>query len=332
MDDRKKTKTQLFEELQALRQRLAALEMRQGTYPGGEPLPGNGRDLASAGLDITAGEAAEKDLRDARDQWERRVAQRIAELAQANERLRQDIAHRERVEEQLQNQQRLLRRLLDLQEKERKLIAYEIHDGFVQSATAALMNLETSSRLWHQDPTQVQESLQAALRLLGDSLAEARRLIRGLRPPILDESGIVAAVQSLAAESPERGGPQVEFVHHVQFDRLPPQLESIIFRIVQEALTNARRHSRSDRVRLAVLQQDGRIRIEVQDWGVGFDPAKVEEGHFGLEGIRQRARLLGGRADIQSAPGQGTRVTLEIPLLPSLPDSPPVGLPTHLQS
>jgi signal transduction histidine kinase len=100
----------------------------------------------------------------------------------------------------------------------------------------------------------------------------------------------------------------------MQAERLPGELETTIFRIVQEALTNVERHAESARAEVSITERDGVIRIEVRDRGVGFDPEAVVDGHFGLEGIRERARLSGGSAAIESAPGKGTTVTVELPI------------------
>jgi len=94
-------------------------------------------------------------------------------------------------------------------------------------------------------------------------------------------------------------------------------LENTIFRIVQESLANARRHSQSMKVRIRVVQREDGIRIEVQDWGVGFNPRKIAEGHFGLEGIKERTRLFRGAFTIRSSPGKGTRIVVQLPLLTS---------------
>jgi signal transduction histidine kinase len=88
-----------------------------------------------------------------------------------------------------------------------------------------------------------------------------------------------------------------------------------VFRILQETLTNARRHSASERVLVELHEADNRLLVVVQDWGVGFDSQHVPEGHFGLKGVQERARLLGGMARIESTPGQGTRIEVELPLL-----------------
>jgi signal transduction histidine kinase len=132
---------------------------------------------------------------------------------------------------------------------------------------------------------------------------------------ILDEMGLVPALTYLVDDIQKTGTPLAEFTHSVQFDRLASPLETAVFRIVQEGLANVQRHSNSPRVRVAMVQQGDRIRVEVEDWGIGFDPEKVQPNCFGLEGIRQRARLLGGSATIDSAPGKGTRITVDLPLV-----------------
>ena len=98
-------------------------------------------------------------------------------------------------------------------------------------------------------------------------------------------------------------------------DRLEPLLENTIFRIVQESLTNACKHSKSDRIRVEVVQQDEFIRIEVRDWGTGFDPDNIAASCFGLRGVQERARLLGGRATIESKAGEGTRIAVKLPVV-----------------
>jgi signal transduction histidine kinase len=108
--------------------------------------------------------------------------------------------------------------------------------------------------------------------------------------------------------------PHITFQHRVEFDRLAPTLENAIYRIVQESLSNAIRHSQSERVAVELTQQGDWVRILVQDWGRGFRPAEVGEGCFGLEGIRERARLLGGTAQIDGLPGQGARIQVELPI------------------
>lgn len=214
----------------------------------------------------------------------------------------------------MQENRRLIQELLDLQERDRQLVAYEIHDGFVQQATAALMHLRAFREMHGRDAEEAWETFDAAVRSVKESIDEARRLMAGLRPPVLDEAGVVAAIDYLSRDVHGGGTPQIEFSHAVQFDRLSPLVETTIFRIAQESLTNARRHSRSEKVRISLVQQGDRVRLEVQDWGVGFDPERVDNSRLGLQGIRERARMLGGLATIETSPDNGTRVVAELPL------------------
>jgi signal transduction histidine kinase len=144
---------------------------------------------------------------------------------------------------------------------------------------------------------------------------EARRLIAGVRPPILDESGVVEAIAHLVNELRRRKEPDIEFLNLVQFNRLVPVLENAMYRICQEALTNACQHSKSETVRVRLVQKNDRVRIVIRDWGIGFDPKAVLQSRFGLEGIQQRARLLGGSCSIRSKLGKGTRITVTLPVV-----------------
>ena len=111
-----------------------------------------------------------------------------------------------------------------------------------------------------------------------------------------------------------RGSLQVEFSHDLQFSRLARPLETVVFRIIQEAITNAEKHSGSDKVRLSLVQGDNQLQLEVRDWGVGFDPEGVGESRFGLRGMRERAQLFGGCATIDSSPA-GTRIIVGLPIV-----------------
>jgi len=216
---------------------------------------------------------------------------------------------------QLEKERRLLRKMLDLHEHDRRLIACEIHDGFAQQLTGARFNLEAFDRLQEKDPEDARKLFRLGLELLSSGITEARRLISGLRPPVLDELGVVAAVEYLVAEAREQGGPQIEFSKEVEFERLAQPLESAIFRIIQESLANARSYSQSDKVHVKLLQQGDHLKIGIDDWGVGFTPEDVKEDRFGLQSIRERARLMGGEATIEAVPGEGTHVVVEIPLV-----------------
>jgi PAS domain S-box-containing protein len=262
------------------------------------------------------------DLLHARQELESRVAERTAELSTANVSLRQQIAERRRVEADLRGNQQLMEQLLAAHERDRQLVAYEIHDAIVQHVTGSLMHIEGYHEACRSAGTTVaadhETAMQRALTLLRATIDEARRLISGLRPPIIDEMGVVAAIDYLVSEQARFGPIPVTFSHNVRFDRLTPLLEGGIFRIVQEALVNVQRHSASPRAEVRFWHEDDRVFIEVRDWGIGFDPEQVTEHRLGLRGIRERAKLLRGAAAIESAPGNGTCVRVELPLTPSI--------------
>ncbi len=227
-----------------------------------------------------------------------------------------DVTQRRQAEETLREERQHQGRLLEMHEQNRKLVAYEIHDGVVQPLVGAKFFFEAALHGISQQCSESEcEAFQAGVRLLGDGISQARTLMGGQRPLVLDERGLVAAIEYLASESTHPGDAKIEFTHDVAFDRLAPPLETAIFRIVQESLSNACRHSQSDRVRIELVQCDGSIRAEVEDWGVGFAAESVTENCFGLEGLRKRVHLFDGSATVRSAPGEGTRIAVEFPLV-----------------
>ncbi len=216
-------------------------------------------------------------------------------------------------ERNLARERNLLRRLLEIQERERQLVSYEIHDGLAQYLAGAMMHLQA----WEAalgDHAGCDE-LQEGMRLLQAAAGESRRLIGGLRPPALDELGIVEAIESLVVDT-RAEVPDVAFHHTLPGPRLPPALETTIFRIVQESLSNVRKHAAAERVTVEVARTGDAVRIRVVDDGRGFEPATVPEDRFGLEGIRQRSRLFGGTPRIDSTPGRGTTVEVTLPIPP----------------
>jgi PAS domain S-box-containing protein len=223
-----------------------------------------------------------------------------------------DVTEQQQAKLELSIERRRMREMLLAHERDRRLIAYEIHDGPVQDMAGAQMYMESLLRDNRLPAGPIREELSAATGLLRKAIDESRRVINGLRPPILDDLGIVPAVEYLTADQPE-GGPPIALSVEGEFCWLDPLVEGTVYRIVQEAVSNARRHSRSERVEVRLSKMSERICVEVRDWGVGFDPADIEDKRLGLKGIRERARLLGGRAAIESSPGEGTRVVVELP-------------------
>lgn len=239
-------------------------------------------------------------------------------VAQRTAALEAEILERQKTQEALETEQRILRQLLAIHERHQKMIAGEIHESLTQPLAGALMNLDGSlGKLKHDGNGQFLAALEQARELLAETIDRSRRLMTGLRPTILDDLGPIAAIESLVAECEVLGNLQVEATLDVQFDRLDPELETAIFRIVEECLRNARRHSRTERIRLSLVQCGERLWIEVQDWGVGFDPRTRSADAFGLESVTERCRLLGGSATVTSSPGQGTLLQIELPLRPA---------------
>lgn len=226
----------------------------------------------------------------------------------------EDITARKQAEKALERERQSLWRMLQASDHERQTISYEIHDGLAQYLAAAIMQFQSHEALRENSPDVAKKAYETAVELVRQSHSEARRLISEVRPPVIDENGLETAISHLVHEQRRHGGPKIECLSSVQFGRLPPILENALYRIAQEALTNACKHSESKKVTVTMTQEGQEVRLEVQDWGIGFDPEAVGEGHFGLEGIRQRVRLLGGRLNVESK-DPGTLVQVVVPIL-----------------
>jgi signal transduction histidine kinase len=138
-------------------------------------------------------------------------------------------------------------------------------------------------------------------------------MIYELRPPILEQTGLAAALQSRLDSVERRGGLKVE-ANLEEIENLSPQLEVGLYRLAQEALNNALKHAQASQINLTMKESQGNILLQIADDGIGFDPAAMEQqGGYGLESMRERAKQLGGSLDIGGAPGEGTIVTVEVP-------------------
>jgi PAS domain S-box-containing protein len=226
----------------------------------------------------------------------------------------EDITMRKLAEQRLVAEEQSLRKQLELHERERKLFAYEIHDGLLQDVIGTQLLIDSVRHQAQQQGWDCTNELDRAWNQLSRTIAEGRRLITQLRPIVIDEHGLIEAIHHLIADEKRNSGLIVAFSHEVKFDRLPSLFENALFRITQEALNNARRHSGEKRARVVLTQGAGHLRLVIHDDGVGFDPSQVPDDRFGLEGMRKRAQLCGGRTQIQSAPGQGTTIMVEVPL------------------
>ena len=244
-----------------------------------------------------------------------------------------DITEQKRAEHAAEDERNLLRKLIDIQERDRRTVAYDLHDGLLQYLVGAQMQLDSCDMKVSNPGASGEKGLDLACDYLRKALREGRRLISGLRPPIIDEAGLVAAIEHLIAEISTDGKTRIAFDHESIEDTLPPLIESTLYRIAQEALANVRRHSGSKDALLQIRRRGSTIRLDVRDWGKGFHRSDVPPTRFGLEGIEERARLFGGKAVIASAPGRGTHIHVEMPL--ELPISENGGvsavLPSHVR-
>ncbi len=222
-------------------------------------------------------------------------------------------ATRKRAEGKTHAEQRLLRRMLAAQERDRKIVAKDIDDKLIQFAAAAHMHLEAARKALGPQGEPVQRRLGKLSQLLQRAADEGRRMINEQSSLVIDKEGVVHAIRDLAAKKETQNALEVTFHHDVQFDRLDPMLENTVFRIVQECLNNVRQHSQSERAQVRLVQSNDHLSIQVCDQGVGFETTRVPDDCFGLRGIRERARLLGGHAIIDSSPGKGTQITVNLP-------------------
>lgn len=203
--------------------------------------------------------------------------------------------------------------LIETYRRERRLIGFEIHDGLVQLLAGAVMHLEDLRPMVCGDE-RARKSFEQSRRLLGQSLQEARRLIHDLVPMGVAENGLVAALEGLIHELRQQTAISIEFHAPTSLRKMPEPLASTIYRVVQESLNNACRHSRSDSVRVVLAPRGTRLAITVEDWGIGFDPDAVPADRYGLRGLRERARTFGGEVILRSRRGWGTKVSIEFPL------------------
>lgn len=226
-----------------------------------------------------------------------------------------DITDRKLAEAALERERQSLWRMLQASDHERQIISYEIHDGLTQDLAGALMQLQAHDALRANRPDDSLQAYSTAVELVRQAYFEARRLITEVRPPVIDEVGLETAISHLVCEERRRRGKDIELHTSVRSGRLASVLENAIYRIVQEALTNACKHSHSDKVSISLTEEGQELCLKVQDWGVGFDLESVGKGKFGLEGIRQRVRLLGGRLTLESRPDSGTIIEVVVPIL-----------------
>ncbi len=265
--------------------------------------------------DITDRTRAEEALREAHARLEKRVEERTAALTQANEALTAEIERREQAEAARQD---LLQRLLTAQEEERHRIARELHDQMGQHLTALILGLKILKD--GTPPLSAQHERLHQLQQLTDLIGkEVHHLALELRPTALDDLGLHTTLMNYVEGWSERSGVAVDFHSTgLEADRLPPLLETALYRIVQEGLTNVLKHAQARRVSLILQRSPNQMVAILEDDGCGFDPPGDRQGaavpdRLGLLGMRERVALLGGTLTIESTPGKGTTIFVRIP-------------------
>ncbi len=213
----------------------------------------------------------------------------------------------------LEAERQYLRHLIRRQDRDRQLTSYDLHDGVVQLITGALLHLEAYRNTRSQPDQAGDETIATATRLLRDALDESRRLIGGLQPTVLDEQGVIGAVEYLISRHVEQDRLDIDFTHDLGGVRLPSIVEATVFRIVQEALHNVLRHADTRRAAVTIHRREADIVLTIRDWGCGFNLEDGNRRRYGLRGMQERSRLLNGTIRIDSAPGRGTLIEVSLP-------------------
>ena len=223
-----------------------------------------------------------------------------------------DITDITKAYQKLEEKERLLRNLIQVQEQEKQFVCYEFHDGLVQHATGSKMILESLLRRGDLDET-CTNKIELVVRSLEQGIADGRRVIQGIRPTVLDDFGIDAAIQDIIQLIPP-SELAVELDIEPGLGRLPRSLEATVYRVVQEAINNAHKHSGSDRVAISLRHSAENLEINIRDYGCGFDVEQARRSGFGLLGMTERVRLAGGECRIESTKDRGTTIAIQLPI------------------
>lgn len=221
-------------------------------------------------------------------------------------------------EVRLQQGRQLGLHIIRAQEEERRKLAREMHDGPAQLLNSVVLRINVCQRLIDTDPARLHEELNQLKELVRLSLQDIRKIIFDLRPMALDDLGLLPALRGLLKDYQAKTGIETEFRATGGERRYDPAVEVAIFRLVQESLANVYKHADATRVSVTADEADHVMRLAVVDDGAGFDVNRVLGSaagtKFGLVGMRERTELIGGRMEIQSAPGAGTQLQFTFPL------------------
>lgn len=223
--------------------------------------------------------------------------------------------------DKMQKRQEIAIWVIQAQEEERRRVAREIHDGPAQSMANVVLRIEVCERLWEVDQNRVKEELRNLKEIVRESLREVRQIIFDLRPMALDDLGLVPTLRRYIENLRMKGSPEIDFLVSGQEGEIPSAYKAAVFRIVQEALNNALKHSNAKHAVVELKFSPEWIKALIKDDGCGFCYEEVEENphdRFGLLGMKERVDLLGGSIEIKTGKGEGTAILVEIPLMKSL--------------
>jgi len=263
---------------------------------------------------------AEDALQKAHDNLEKRVEERTSDLNKSNMDLKQEIAERRRMEKALRKSEKQLRalaaRIQEVQETERKHLAQELHDRVGQSLSALNLNLSViTSQLSNESNTKIEGRLQDSMSLVEETTVHIRDVMAELHPQVLDDYGLLAVLRWYCEPFSDRTGIDVEIYGEELSSRLSPVIESIFFRIAQEALTNVAKHSGASLAAVTLEDVEEHLRMTVEDNGRGFNLTarnrSKEQAGWGLTTMKERAATLGGWVRIESEQGKGTKIITE---------------------
>jgi len=281
----------------------------------------HGRVTCWAGINLDIGrlKKAEEALRKTRDELDQRVQERTEQLSRTIDTLHEEAAQRSAAESALREQSEQLRQLASAltlaEQRERQRLAQILHDSLQQILVAAKFRLALREHLNDKD---LQQATAEVGDLIDDAIETSRSLTAELSPPVLREFGLIPALEWLARWMRDRHGLTLHLAAYGQADAGAEDVTVLLFQAMRELLFNIVKHAGVKEARARVECLDGQIHVTVSDEGTGFDPSqlRVAGGHaggFGLFSIRERLQLLGGRMEIKSAPGRGSRITLYAP-------------------
>jgi len=280
-------------------------------------------EAKEAQIELALKRREEKELIEKRNELERKLLDTKAIIEKAEKLssqinialnyLNSDLKEMNMRFEQLKDKQALSVKIIEAQEEERKRIAREIHDGPAQAMANVLLKSELCERLITKDVEQAKVELKNLKDIVQQSLKEVRKIIYDLRPSALDDLGLIPALSRYIKNFSEETGIAVDFTVLSDYKRLSPEIEITCFRVIQEALTNIKKHSRAKNASVKFEFGMRFISIIIKDDGIGFDKENIGQG-YGLMGMKERVEILNGKFEISSFKNKGTQIYISIPV------------------